>query len=216
MKKPDNREMIPPGDWTIIFPGTGHRISSNHPSAFLQKCHEHMELNDIPIMGGWQDEMFNLACEQNPAIPCHEVGVVERSIASEDIWRFLTTLWNARGEEAVSEEEAERRVGICVTCPRMTHVACTMGCGKLAEVLTTLTLGRTPKRYTEVHKASCGVCGCEISSLVNYPLDVLKKVDEKLNFKIGEYPSHCWKLENNLPDVVGDELQPLPPVVEVS
>ena len=202
MMRPKSMIYTPRDGWTIhSFPGTGHKITSNHPSHFLQQCHAHMELNNIPILGGWQDEMFSLMCEQNPEIECEEVGKEERKVAGADIWRFLTTLWEAmaNGAVAVSEEEAERRAAICIACPKMGHTSCGGGCGKIAEVLSTLTLGRRPVGMEKVHKASCEVCGCEISSLVNYPLDVLKAVDDKLEFKRDAYPKNCWKLSLDTP-----------------
>lgn len=197
MKKPSNPNLIPRGGYSCTFPETGYTVSETHPSLYLQMCHKHMQDNGIAIVGGWQDEMWDRACNQNPEIECEDSENPARVVESADIWRFLTTLWEAmeKGAKAVSEEEASRRAEICVTCPKLTHTSCSFGCGKLSEVISTLTLGRSFKNHSELHKASCGVCGCETSSLINWPLDVLQAVDEKLGFVKEGYPSHCWKIE---------------------
>ena len=101
--------------------------------------------------------------------------------------------------EATRSEMRRRLATVAFACPKMGHTSCGGGCGKIAEVLSTLTLGRRPVGMEKVHKASCEVCGCEISSLVNYPLDVLKAVDDKLNFVRDAYPEACWKLTPDTP-----------------
>lgn len=195
MKKPRNINLIPRGGYSVTFPETGHTVTSNHPSAFLQECNIHMKLNGMTIAGGWQDMIWDRFCNQHPDVECDDSETVERVVAMEDVWKFLTTLWESmeQGAKAVPQEEADRRSDICVACNKMGHTSCFFGCGKFSEVLSTLTLGRQNKNSSAIHKASCGVCGCEISSLVNYPLEVLQAVDEKVGFKRDEYPEKCWK-----------------------
>ena len=204
MKKPDNPEMTPKGDWTIIFPVTGHRISSNHPSDFLRQCKEHMQNNDLPIEGDWKDKMFDLACQQNPNIPCHDVDEPKHRAANgTDVWRFLTVLWKSfeMGAKQVPVEEQERRLNICKGCPKRGVVSCSFGCGKLAEVLSTLAIGKPSTINHEMHKQHCLVCSCELTTMSSYPLEILKSVDKEMNFDGGEYWDQCWKLENRPLDV---------------
>jgi len=155
-----------------------------------------MQDNGMDVPGNWQDQMFHLACEHNPNIECEDTENIVRVVTGQDIWRFLTAVWGSMesGAKPVSEEEAERRADICLVCPKRGFTPCLSGgCGKLAEVVTTLTLGRKIKHHEALHKASCGVCSCEINTLINWPLDVLSKVDEKTGFKKDEFPEACWR-----------------------
>ena len=58
-----------------------------------------------------------------------------------------------------------------------------------------MTIGSKGKGRPELHKMGCQACGCELSSLIMYPLDVLHEVDRKINFQPEEYDPNCWKLE---------------------
>jgi len=197
MRKPANMMECPQGGWHCRFPD-GFEASSNHPSDFLRQCYGHLVANDLDTSGGWQDRMWDLFCETHPEVPHIDIEAPPvRAVTGDDVWRFFNSLKEAviQGAEAVSDEEQDRRIGICLACPKLTHVSCSFGCGKIAEIIGDLTLGRKSRRLVEAHKANCGVCACEISTVTAWPLDVLKRVDEKVKFKSSDYPSNCWKLQ---------------------
>lgn len=190
---------VPSGGFTARFPD-GHTVNANHPSLFLRLCYEHLERNGGDTSGGWQQRMLNLICETNPELPCVDIEQpTERPVTGADVWHFFNALKEAvtNGAEAVSEEEQDRRIGICLRCPKLTHTACSFGCGQLAAIISDLTLGRKSRNIIEAHKANCGVCSCEISTLTAWPLEILQEVDAKTKFHEGEFPEQCWRVASS-------------------
>lgn len=194
MLRPVTTDICPPKGWRYRFPETGHEVTAPHPSLFLNECRVHMEANGLPIQPGWKQKIWNEACQQHPEWSCEDDGQIKRDWESGDVWRFLTTLWEAmeQGATQISREEQIRRLEICKQCPKKTIIQCSLGCGKLAEILSRLALGGSKPIQHELHKHHCGVCGCELTSLTSYPLEVLRAVDEKLGTG-GDLPEGCWK-----------------------
>lgn len=197
MKSPVSMDICPQGGWRVRFSQTGHEVVADHRSVFKMECRKHMEANDIPVTGGWFERLLSEMCDQHPEFGCLDDSAPQvRRLASEDVWRFLSTLWNAMesGAKQVSPEEQERRLNICAVCPKRGVIQCSFGCGKLAEVLTRLAIGSPAKIRQDMHKQNCLACGCEISSMTSFPLEVLQAVDDKLG-TVEPYDGKCWKLE---------------------
>ena len=117
MKKPRNLNSVPRGGWSVTFPDTGVTITEAHPSHFLQLCHQHLEANGIPVKGGWQAEIWDMACSQHPEIECDDTEVQPtKAVTADDLRRFLLVLIESRhaGAQPVSEAEQERRAAICL------------------------------------------------------------------------------------------------------
>lgn len=200
MKRPSNLNMVPAGGWSVTFP-TGFTATSNHPASFLHICAQHMMANEMPepwvYKGGWAEEIWNQVCLQHPEIPFEDdEQLPERKLTGADVRRFVASIVEAKsqGAEAVSDEEQDRRLEICSRCPKRTIISCNGWCGWLAETLNSFSIGRKSRRIPEFHKQHCGVCGCDLSLVSQWPLDVLQAVDAKLGVK-EEYWPECWKLE---------------------
>lgn len=210
---PTNTRMAPPGGWSVTIEGLGPTIRSDNYAEFIAQVKRRLEANNRDEHG-WKEKVLDLMCQQRPDIACEDTEMTERAVTSDDVKRWFRTLWEAwkSGATAVSSEEQDRRAGICRTCPKRGHVSCFGGCGAMAEALSQLVIGTKANVYPDLHKTSCLVCSCEISSLVLFPLEVLQKVDAEANFQVGAYPSHCWKLDQpNMPNPPPSSPQP-PPV----
>lgn len=189
---------VPRNGYRIRFEQTGHEVVADHPSVWRAECRKHMEANGIPITGGWWQRLLHEACEQHPEWECPDDDQPPSVRAtSEDVWRFLTTLWRAMesGAKQVSPEEQERRLNICAVCPRRGVVQCSLGCGKLAEVLSRLAIGKPARIREDMHKQHCLHCKCELTSLASFPLEILQGVDREMGTDPAGYDSKCWKLE---------------------
>jgi hypothetical protein len=92
------------------------------------------------------------------------------------------------GEDYVSQEEANRRAAICVSCPYnvVASGGCS-GCEKLAELLTP-GMAQRKTQYDDKLK-NCAVCGCFNQIAVHFPLAVLADGDKP-------YPDFCWRKSN--------------------
>ena len=197
MLYPTNTTVVPRGGWTVTIEGAGPMISSITWSDFIKTISTRLIANGLDHHG-WREEMIDLMCRQRPDIESFDNGAPpSRAVTSEDLKRFVRTIWEAKvnGAEAVSPEEQDRRAQICMACPKKGYVSCGGGCGAFSQLLSELTIGSKARSYPELHKTACIVCGCELSSLIMYPLDVLQAVDAKIDFKTSEYDAKCWKLE---------------------
>jgi len=189
---------VPRGGFRVRFQETGHEVVADHPAEWLKQCREHMEANGIPVTGGWKERLFDEMCNQHPEFGCQDDGLKQsRVVEGQDIWRFLTVLWNSveAGAKQVSPEEQERRLALCAVCPKRGVVTCSLGCGKLAEVLSRLAIGKPAKIREDLHKTHCLPCGCEVTAKSSYPLEVLRAVDEKLGHTPDYWTGGCWMLE---------------------
>ena len=195
MLTPTNTNLVPRGGWSVEIEGAGPPIVANHFSLFVKEIGKRLIANGLD-KHGWREEALDLMCRQRPDIPCEDKEVQARAVTGDDVKRFVKTLYEAweQGAKPVSIEEQERRAAICMECPMRGTVSCMGGCGALARALSDLTMGGSARNLPELHKQSCLICGCELSSLTMYPMEVLRAVDEKINFKTTEYPPNCWKL----------------------
>jgi hypothetical protein len=150
--------------------------------ALLQAVRSSRLANGFEVKGGFEHEVWEDVCKQNPELNCVEEGVPEVVMTADDVMRFMTTLKEFAGRELVSEDEHKRRAEICMQCPMM------------ARTLTELLGGRKIHRPAEFHKRACKACGCNLDSKTYYPLDVLKTVDEKLG-RTPDYWEKCWMRE---------------------
>lgn len=194
MLTPVSTSQVPPGGWSVQIEGAGPPIKADHWSVFISEIRNRLIANGLDSHG-WKERAIDLMCRQRPEIQSEDKEVPTRSVTSDDIQRFVRTIWEAwkAGAQAVSAEEQDRRAAICVECPKKGYVSCFGGCGALAATLAEMTIHSKARSIPELHKASCMVCGCELSTLTMYPLEVLQKVDAKIGFKTEEYPDHCWK-----------------------
>lgn len=194
MLTPINTTVVPRDQWNVELPGAGPRIKSMHFKDFLFQVSRRLQANGLD-RHDWREWVLDEMCKQNPSIECEDKEAPKREVTGEDVWRFVRTLYAAweKGAEKVSAEEQNRRADICLSCPKRGYVSCN-SCGSLAQALSDLVMGTGCERLPELHKQSCMVCGCELSSLVQYPLDVIQEIDRKLEFQAEPYPSHCWKL----------------------
>lgn len=198
MKSPRNLTFTPRGGWSFIDPVTGMPIRHPHHMAFLQKVAEARKGNGFDLERGWELDVMDEVCRQNPSIDCIDSERPDVPMTADEVHRFLATVAEFTGAELVSEEEHIRRANICLRCPLMGDVNCKW-CGWAARMITELLGGRKIHRVAELHKKGCKACGCNLDTKTYYPLDVLKAVDSKLG-KEPEYWGECWMREPVSPE----------------
>jgi hypothetical protein len=109
-----------------------------------------------------------------------------------DIVRGSLTLagWKANGSQVVPIEEAERRAGICSTCPY--NVAYRSGCGVDCQQLTDAVVSLVGQAATSLDGRlnACAICKCSLRAKVHIPLDDIRRFESaELQSK---YPEWCW------------------------
>lgn len=181
--------------------GIGPKITSTNYADFLRQVFQRLSSNGAD-RHGWKEWAVDLMCQQRPDMECDDTESSARAMTGDDVWRFLTGMWEAKEEgiQPVSEELQNQRIDTCLACPKLGYISCFTGCGKMAEVLASFTLGRNIRKHPEVHKQSCLQCGCLVEVKTMFPIDILLKMDEKHGTK-PEYHASCWILSEaqNIP-----------------
>lgn len=182
------------GMWTYTQPETGVSFKDIHWGGFIKRIRAHRLANDLPLQGGWVEELQDTLCRDNPDLPCAEVGHIARYYTQDDVQRFVSTMLELNASKTVvDEEEQRRRIDICATCPKNINMGGCKFCVWIAQKTTELLAGRKLYRVSETHKRACGACGCDITAKTAVPLAVLKVVDEKLG-TAPDYAEGCWML----------------------
>lgn len=191
MQSPRNPKIVPPGSrWKYTEPANGVPIEANHMKAFLSAAFKMREANGLYTGTGWEEEVLDLMCQQHPEFDCMEVGVPDRPFTLADIRRFGVSVanWIASGGQWVSQEEADRRSSICLTCPHNTTVTGCWGCHGIMDWLVSILGGR--KTANDAHLHGCDICSCALRAKVHLPLGVID--NSGLETKLPEW---CWMKE---------------------
>jgi len=196
MKTITEKGQVPPGGWAYTEPATGVKFTNNHFLALMQDIRKHRLACDLPVHGNWAEVVHDVICRQNPQVGCMEEGEKPAVVTPDDIRRFIETMLELRGNELVSEEEQARRIDICLECPKRGQIACRW-CGWLAEKVTEILGGRQLHKVEKIFKQSCMACKCDISAKTAIPMDVLRRVDERIGFDPAGYHEKCWMRETS-------------------
>jgi hypothetical protein len=212
MLTPSNTAMAPPKGWSVTLENLGPEIRDTNFSEFIRQVRVRLESNKADHHG-WREEVLHLMCTQRPDIPCEDTALPSRVVTGDDMRRFVRTIYETwkQGAQPVSIEEQERRAAICRACPKRGYVSCFGGCGAIAEAISELVIGTQAKVFPELNKTACMACGCEISTMILFPLDVIHAVDERTAFQPDQYHEKCWKRpENRLPSDQGGDVSASP------
>lgn len=188
----------------MTVPATGITLFHYDYTSFVNLYLANLRANSIPIGVGWEEEMQNELCRQNPQWKgvCEDrEAKKDTRISNGDVRNFLSSVAKiiekeVRGKDAfVSKEEAERRAAICAGCPRNQPTVnwCSHCPGNVIWAIgkfrtafkkdaPDLTTSQDGKLY------SCEVCGCANAVQIHILRDCLTHVNNQ-----HQYPDHCWK-----------------------
>ena len=189
MKSIASKVTTPGGSPSYKQPETGEAFVWTHGwHGFLVEVEGHRrgynatkapDQTSLDLDPGWQERLEHEFCEQNPRIPALVDGqAVGRYMTLEDVARFTQELrgWVGAGASSVSQEEAERRAEICVGCPYNIRVTGCLGCSQMAEFLNLI--GGVQRTKHEDQLRHCGHCGCALTALIHWPLDLDSRPSE--------------------------------------
>ena len=199
-----DRSGSPPGNWRIKVPQTGVEFKHYDYRAITNAYKSHCNANGILLSPNWEEEFLSEMCKQNPnwgskCIPNSSKKVTRRRLSLTAVLSFLNMMriWaqsTLSGKDAfVSQEEADRRAGICVGCPFNTTLQ--FSCGACMGAVLTLIQGVIGKRKTQYDSrlGACLVCSCSLKAAVHIPIDIQRQglsEDIKKDFNDINY---CWK-----------------------
>jgi hypothetical protein len=187
-------------------PESGMRFEHYSRDAFFKAIQSHRLANGYEITPDWKERIEDQICREHAAEwgqeICRRVQNLggRRAISFAAAQSFLNTMasWlvrTAKGEAAfVSQEEANRRAAICVTCPNNVH-SFGGSCGSCADRIMRALAHVVGKRSTpyDHNLGACAICSCSLAAAVHVPLEPQQAgLDEGLKIEFKAIP-WCWK-----------------------
>lgn len=194
----------PPNGWKIKVPKTGIEFKHYDYRAISKAYKSHCGANGILLSPNWEEEFISEMCKQNPhwgrqCRPTITNKVVKRRLSLTAVLSFLNMMraWaesTLSGKAAfVTQEEAERRAGICANCPLNTTLQ--FSCGACMGAVLTLIQAIIGKRKTsqDEHLGACLICSCSLKAAVHVPVDVQREgLSQELKDDFDGI-KYCWK-----------------------
>jgi len=191
MRVPTTPALVPPGGWSYTDPDSGVSFKESNFNALVGMVRTHRIANGLLTGAAWLEQFYDSICQQNPRAKCNDLEHPEVAWNSDDVTAFVATLLEQResGIPQVDQEEYDRRISICMRCPKKGHVKCS-SCGVFGKLLQRVISGIKVPDSTAPGTA-CAACGCIIAAKAAYPLEVLQGVDERLG-RHPDYAEECW------------------------
>jgi hypothetical protein len=184
-----------PGGWHDQCPHCGNHSVGITFGQLVSRVNQHYQNMNHPIDGTLEQEIEARLCAKlSPPdqVAYCQTGIRERrAVRWGEIFGFLTwlTSWISQGHQLVPHENAERRAAICANCPYNIGIS---GCGVCRKTIGNFRdkVLKVPPVAAETKLNACGVCGCDLKSLVHVPLESLKGHDYS---KV----AWCWQNPNS-------------------
>lgn len=193
-----SRSQVPPGLFRFRHPISGHEMSRHAWDLLRSDVTAHTRANNYPEVT--DDEIESQMCERMGDKIAKQYCGDGNGLSVNGItlgWRDLVAGTQAllqhtlNGRQTVPQEEAERRAGICATCPRNSSYAkpCGGDCPEVDNVIVSVVGGG--KTSIDDKLEACSVCGCVLRALVWVPGKQLSTIMDA-DF-IEKAPEKCWK-----------------------
>lgn len=192
--EPTSRTKPPRGGlWKYEHPVSHAKFSSPQLGAIKYSIRKHEEANGYPITS--EADIESQLCENHPFSCSENPPVAPRRLHLNDILRGTRVIasFKLAGSPLVAQEEAERRAGICINCPRNVDYAkpCSGICQELLDLVKSV-VGGAATKYDSMLKA-CDICGCSNAAQVHVPAEFLAKgVTDEMMVQFRTIPN-CWK-----------------------
>lgn len=180
----------PVGGYQYTQKETGQSFSAATPDILISKVVAHRRANNLPVPFNVTEEIEMYICHEHPEL-CQEVQHNPRKTPTLDLAIKFTKTLVAAGRDRVDQDEADRRAGICSSCPANQQPAGCTGC-KLGIVKRAIEfIAGSRKTAYDSQLKSCNHCGCFNAAQIWLPLDALQSVTSQA--ENDSLPAHCWK-----------------------
>jgi hypothetical protein len=191
-----NQLLAPPGGWRYQQPETGHWMMDITEESLLRKIAQHRANNNLPHVNppfetiaadveNWICEHLSLEDQSNH---CDGGVRYKEGVHFSEVVGFIQSnlAYFASGKKQVTQTEAERRASICATCPLNVSVT---GCGACQKAIQEYRekIATVQATSSDANLKACGVCGCDLKTIVHFPLETLRAKGER------EFPAWCWQ-----------------------
>jgi len=194
-----NTTNVPPGGWFYTVPETGARFTgANYPHLESQIIgHYHVAGVEAPSRDGLFQRVQEGICAEHPDY-CGAAVTVNPSSgnAGQHVYQMAlqclrTLIAHLAGSgERVTQEHAERRAGVCVTCPQNQILE---GCSRCNMNTITVIVSKivgAKKTSVDDRLRSCAVCHCTLRAKIWVRHSAAwNHMPEKQRKQL---PPHCW------------------------
>lgn len=184
----------PSGGWKFVVSETGVTVKAPFYKNLRNRAKAHLEANglSVPDEESMQDKACadsGLAypfCGKEAPRPIAGMPLLTLGMAS----RFVKTVLAAvQDRKFVSQEEAKRRMDICMACPYSQGIGGCKPCSSVFSVMDKL-LKKSPI-VPEKDKEFCGACGCLVQAKVLLENSTLDKAEDGIDRP--PYHANCWR-----------------------
>lgn len=177
-----NRNLVPDGGFRYYYDETAYLCRGANYHAWQNKCAEHEKANGLRERT--EAEREDWLCHVIDPVFVERGGTRGRLPRVEEIKSFLTTLVNRHMGDVdfVPQGEADRRAGICASCPHNNRVLDCTTCEDIASKAMGITREKKTKHDNMLE--GCGICGCYLRVKVWMEKEILEKRND--------YPEWCW------------------------
>lgn len=188
---------VPPGGFRYLCPETQTWVSAPSMYELVSISAKHRTANKLGVPDEFSEHVEAQLCSHMPPGTCkHESGVAmsgPRRLSFHEVLNATMMLgkWFLTGTPKVEQKEAERRAGICLSCPMNQNFdGCTTCASKdLREAMVGF-MGES-KTPMDANLNVCFTCGCTLKAAIWFPLQLLK--DNMTAETKAMLPAHCWK-----------------------
>lgn len=201
-----DRSTPPPGGWHYVQPETKRIFRHYARDTFFNEIRDHRLAQGIPIEPGWQERIEDEICRSHAEWGRSVCGRTEtygerRPVSLAALQSFINVMaaWIAgivRGREVfVSQDEANSRAAICITCEHNMELA--GSCGACADrIARALSIIGSRRTKHDDQLGACGICSCALRVAVHIPLHAQRAgLSEDLKAEFRKIP-YCWKRED--------------------
>lgn len=190
-----------PTDWVFKDPDTGTQFRAKDKTSLVKHIITYRAQNRLPQIEHLDIVLENYLCQQ----PKMQGGCVPRHL-QRNLMAYakggLQLIKNLARGKFVTQEEADRRSKICLTCPNNVFP----DKGKFLEWSDIVAIQSVGKLRSIHHNelGNCGVCTCPLRAKVwiKPPFKLSKEHEEQMR---GDKPN-CWQLpENEFKDRIDKE-----------
>ena len=184
MHKLNDTAQTPHCGWIYVVPETKTPLEANCFIALVDKAMENYAINNIERDRAVVNaEIQDYICTRIPSGLCK--GFVNHFVSSAR--EILVANSPMRSNRFVSQEAAEERASICITCDYNSKVKGGVKGNGLPEMLSRFNQKRSTSHDDDLHL--CAICKCFIKMMVHMDPSIFHRLVKTPAM----YPEHCWK-----------------------
>jgi len=196
MRRLADKNLVPPNNFRYTDPDTGWTTVSPTYYDWIANAKEHRRANGLAVAPDFPAQAEDQLCGLIPPHWCNRdagdvTTWVDTNFSLTDLKEGMAVFghWASLGMPLVTQQEADRRGAICVTCPLNVAVSGCSACHRMASLITG-TVAQKKGTYDDRLKA-CAVCHCALKAKTWFPLDILESRDGEAD-RQRLYPDFCW------------------------